>query len=73
MALSAAQIQTIIDQLYSVLANRGGAAKVIFEGRTIEYDGVDAITKALKTWESKLARLSNTRPRVMRHNLGEFC
>ena len=72
MPLSTTQIQAIIDQLYSVLSNRAGVAEVNFDGRRIKYSGLEEIEKAIRYWEGRLARASGTRPRAMRHTLGDF-
>ncbi len=72
MALSVTQIQTIIDQLYDVASQKGGVLEVTFDGRKIKYDTINEVTKAIKFWESRLARVNGTRPRAMQHDLGNF-
>lgn len=72
MALTATQIQALIDQLYSVALQRGGIRQVEFEGRKIIYEDLDKVQEAIIFWEGELARLTGTRPRVMKHNLTRF-
>ena len=72
MAFTTTQVQTIIDQLYDVLASKGGIMAVQFEGRVIKYSSLDEVTRALKYWQGVLGRLDGSRPKVAQHDLGEF-
>jgi len=62
MALSATQIQAIIDRLVKVLTAKGGAGSVTFEGRTISYASVKEVSDAITMWEGRLARANGSRP-----------
>jgi len=72
MALTATQIQAIIDQLYDVASQRAGILAVDFDGHTIRYDSIEQVNKAIKFWESRLARLTGARPAVAQTDLRDF-
>ncbi len=72
MAFTTTQIQAILDQLYSVISQRGGIRQVEFEGRKIIYESLDEVNAAIKHWESQLGRATGARPRVMTQSLRGF-
>ena len=72
MALTTAQIQAILTQLYTVRSTKAGVAMVQFEGRTIRYEAGDKIDEAIRYWEGRLSRANGSRPRVMQQDCRNF-